>query len=52
MEIAEAIEGEDGANDWNELAKLYQKASGKTAPKRWAKIDIIVGIVASTVTKE
>jgi hypothetical protein len=52
MEIAEAIEGEDGASDWNELAKIYQKAAGKTAPKRWAKVDIIVGIVASTVTKE
>ena len=52
MEIAEAIEGEDGASDWNELAKLYQKSAGKTAPKRWAKVDIIVGIIASTVTKE
>ena len=52
MEIAEAIEGEDGASDRSELAKLYQKAAGKTAPKRWAKVDIIVGIIASTVTKE
>jgi len=52
MEVAEVLEGEKSTGTWNALVTTYEQKTGKKAPARWARIDLIIGIIASEVNSE
>ena len=52
MEVAEVLEGETATGTRAALAKVYEKKTGKSALARWARIDLIIGIIASEVNSE
>ena len=52
MEIASALESDKKTGDVAELSAMYLEMKKKAAPKRWARVDIIVGLIADAVTDE
>jgi len=52
MDIAESLETDQGLGSKEELAEMYKKAKKKSAPARWARVDILVGLVANAVSDE
>ena len=51
MEIADALDA-CGAIDDTFARTLYTKATGKKAPVRWAKVDVLVGTIAGTLEED
>jgi len=49
LAIAENAVAHDDCETRAELAKRYKKLTGSEAPSRWAKLDILVGIIAGAV---
>lgn len=52
LEIAEALDDEGKVGSREELQKKYRKNVGKSAPGRWSRVDLLVGLLADELDDE